>query len=162
MKTPTCCLVLILFSFALTAKGQEVIASGGHHAKSGDVQLSWTIGEPVIGTLKAGGYILTQGFHQTRLSASAIDDLPLPGLKLSVYPNPFSDLLHLRIDEGDYSHLQYSLLSLEGKTLREKKINANQTDIEMGSLPDGYYLLQVRDASGKTVKTYKVAKILAP
>jgi hypothetical protein len=139
-------------------QAQQVISSGGGYAAAGGVSLAWTIGEPVIATFTGGSYILTQGFHQTRLGTTSIDEIPVPGLTMTVYPNPFSYLLHLRIDEGDFSKLQYSLMDIRGKTLVSEKITKDQTDINMLTFAAGNYLLQVRNRSGELVKSFKVIK----
>lgn len=139
-------------------RAQEVISSGGTHAAGSGVVLSWTVGETVIATLGNGSYTLTQGFHQTRLSATAIDDLPAPGLILTVYPNPMIDILHLRVDEGDFSRLKFVMLSMEGKSLLTKTISKKLTDIDMQTFAPGNYLLQVRRKSGEIIKTFQVTK----
>lgn len=139
-------------------QAQEVISSGGAHFTGSGVSLSWTIGEPVIATFTNGGYTLTQGFHQTRLGTTSIDEIPVPGLILSVYPNPFSYLLHLSVDEGDFSKLQYSLLDIQGKVIVSEKINSDLTNIQMQTFAAGNYLLQVRKKSGELVKSFKVIK----
>jgi hypothetical protein len=156
-------LIGFCFSCALgSLLAQEDIATAGHNAKVGDAQLSWTVGEAVTGTLVGGTFILTQGFQQTRLIISSTDDLPFPKLKLTVYPNPFLDQMHLRVDEGDFSQLRYTLLTLEGKALQQDEITTRQTVIDLGSQPGGCYLLQIRDLFGKALKTYRVTKALLP
>ncbi|MFC2176342.1 hypothetical protein ACFLR1_05175, partial [Bacteroidota bacterium] len=47
----------------------EVIASAGGHFDNGTTQLSWTLGEVAIDTYDNGTNIITQGFHQTQLTA---------------------------------------------------------------------------------------------
>ncbi len=98
-----------------------------------------------------GGYILTQGFHQSKLSASAIDEIPTPGLVLAVYPNPSNHVLNLRIDEGDYSDLRYSLLSIDGKTLISRQVKSKLTEIDMLVYASGNYLLRVTKKTGDPV-----------
>jgi hypothetical protein len=154
-------LTLIFICACCLSQGnaQEVVSSGGTHYKGATASLAWTIGEIATSTYSGGGYVLTQGFHQTKLSALAIDDLPMQGLALVVYPNPTQTLLHLKVDEGDYSRLQYSLLTLAGKTLTTKKISKDLSDIDMLTYPAGNYLLQVKRQSGELIKTFKVIKI---
>jgi hypothetical protein len=155
-----------LFIFLLTLfasgipllKAQEVISASGAQASGTGVALSWTIGEPVIETATSGSYMLTQGFHQSRLSATAVDDILTPGLSLAVYPNPFSYVLHVKVDDGDFSQLQYSLFSIDGKILLNNKLTGNLTQIELQTFASGNYLLQINRKSGERVKTFKVIK----
>ncbi len=58
----------IAFLMTFFANGQsispEVITSTGDYYSNSNVSLSWTLGEPVIETFEAGGFVLTQGFQQ--------------------------------------------------------------------------------------------------
>lgn len=158
MKHPSFVLIIFLALIPAALFGQEVISSGGSHAQGTGVSLSWTLGEPVTATLKSSGYILTQGFHQTRLSASAIEDVATPGLTLVVYPNPFTYVLHLRVDKGDFSNLRYSLLTLEGKILHSDLIRSSLTSIDLLPYASGNYLLRINRKNGELINTYKVIK----
>lgn len=158
MKKKYCILILIFAFGTPLVKAQEVISSGGTHAKGSGVSLSWTIGEPVIETVTNGSYILTQGFHQSRLSSTAVDNLPVPGLILTVYPNPFSYVLNVKVDEGDYSQLQYTMYTLEGKALLNSRLSKSLTQIELQPFASGSYLLRISRKSGEPVKTFKVVK----
>jgi hypothetical protein len=143
---------------AVMLQAQEVVSSGGSHASGANVSLSWTIGEPVVSTLSTGGYILTQGFHQSRLSATAIEHTPIPGFNLLVYPNPFLYVLHLSVEEGDFSRLDYQLLTVDGKSLLTKPIKSKVSDIDMQAYPAANYLLLVRQQSGRVLKTFRLVK----
>lgn len=158
MKPLLLSLTLLLAISPLRLSAQEVISSGGTHVTGTGFSLSWTIGETVIGTLSGGSCILTQGFHQTRLSASAVDVIPLCGISLAVYPNPSVYVLHLWVEEGDFSQLKYSLLTLDGKTLLAKNITSSMNDIDMKPYSCGTYLLRVLWKTGKQAKTYRVVK----
>ena len=101
MKHGVYFLVLLFFSlFSSVINGQQVISSAGASATGAGVQLSWTVGEPVIETFTGASAILTQGFHQSKLTVTAIDPRIYPELELTVYPNPVSSSLRLQI-EGD-------------------------------------------------------------
>ena len=157
MKHLTTLLLTFLF-YMPTLSAQQVISSGGTHATGTNFTLSWTIGEPVTETIKNGSSILTQGFHQSRLSASAIDDIPMPDLSLKVFPNPFNDILNLNVTKGDFSMLQYSLFTMEGKMLLNNKIIKDLTQIDMQTYAQGNYLLKVSRKTGELLKTFKVVK----
>jgi hypothetical protein len=152
--------LLILLAAAGTSKlgAQEVISSGGSHFSGSGVSLSWTIGEPVIETLTNGSYTLTQGFHQGKLSSTAVDNTPLPGLNMVVYPNPFNSILNIKVDEGDYANLHYSLFSVDGKVLANKKLSNDLTQIDMEKYTSGNYLLRIHKKNGEPLRTFKVVK----
>jgi len=74
---------------------------------------------------------------------------------MSVYPNPTTDYLTLKVE--DNSNLSYQLHDLQGKVIENKKVNANSTIITMEALPKATYFLRVTD-NKNTVKTFKVIK----
>lgn len=41
-----------------------VVAAAGGEQTAGDMMISWTLGEPGVGTVEAGGMLLTVGFQQ--------------------------------------------------------------------------------------------------
>ncbi|MBE0654801.1 MAG: hypothetical protein IH594_13445, partial [Bacteroidales bacterium] len=86
---------IVLFSVAmligLAISAQQVVSSGGGSKSATGVQISWTLGEPVIETFSSGSTILTQGFHQSKLSATPVTDLLFPEMELTVFPNPTQD-----------------------------------------------------------------------
>jgi hypothetical protein len=139
-------------------KAQQVVSSGGGQGAGSGVRISWTIGEPVISTLRSGSLILTQGFHQTRLSLTAIEEIPVPGLKLSVFPNPTAEFINLKIEEGDFALFQYTLLDINGKSLKTNKLKEASTRVDMGKLAAGIYLLRISRKNGETIKTCRVVK----
>ncbi len=57
-------LLSIFFCLALDGKSQQVIASAGGYYEGQNIQMSWTVGEPITETFAAADLILTQGFQQ--------------------------------------------------------------------------------------------------
>ncbi len=61
-------LILMLFAagniYAQTQKEREVVSSGGGTSQGTDIDLSYTIGEPVVTTEQGSSMIITQGFEQ--------------------------------------------------------------------------------------------------
>ncbi len=146
--------VLLLFAIFLSAgalKAQQVVSAAGTHAASGTAQLSWTIGEPVSGTLAGGGHILTQGIHQGLLLVDAVEGNLEPGYSVSVYPNPATECLVL-----EFLHLQQQklvgpgkgfylrLYDVNGKLLLEEPVEHRVTLIPMdGYASSSVYFLQI-------------------
>jgi len=158
MKSLRLILIITLTISQSAIQAQEVVSSGGAYAKVTGVSLSWTIGEPVIETFSNGSYTLTQGFHQSRIGSTAVDDFEIPGLRLSVYPNPFSEELNVRFDGGDFSRLQYTFISGEGKVILNNKIKKDLTTINLQTYAPGSYFLKISQRTGETLKTFHVVK----
>ena len=100
----------------------EVIASSGEHFEAGNAQLSWTIGEPMIETYTAGSNMLTQGFHQTELMITSIEEENTPNLQVDVYPNPVRENVNIDL-KGNEEELQMDLYDMKGKQLINKQIS---------------------------------------
>ena len=67
-------ILLSCWSMFLFAQQQEVISSAGAAFENSTGSISFTMGECITSTLSTTSYILTQGFHQTKLT---IVDIPL-------------------------------------------------------------------------------------
>ena len=95
--------------------------------------------------LKAIGnyFTATQQFYYKEKNNSTSGAQELAGqIQLNVYPNPFSDIIHVAVDKvGNY---QVQLYDLTGKFLSEKRFdNTNKIELSLGHLADGEYLLKV-------------------
>jgi len=153
MKKRTLFAGLFLLSVAVNA--QEVISSQGDSYSNGTNTLDFTIGEPVIATVSDGSNDLTQGFHQTLLIVTNVEDLNAK-YKVNVFPNPTSKFVTLDIDK--YEGLTYRLFDVTGKLLAKKIVKQKNTTINVSNYPKGTYLLSLIQAKNKKIKTYKIIK----
>ncbi|MCG3166823.1 MAG: hypothetical protein POELPBGB_02606 [Bacteroidia bacterium] len=160
--------IFTLFSFAAAAVANaqsispQVIASAGTHYTGSNAQLSWTIGEPVITTVSNGSNIITQGFHQTLLNVTSVEEESIAGVNVTVFPNPTSDLLNINLT-NNLKDLQMELFDMTGKLLQARKIGAAEGNIQisMTEYARANYLLRVYAADGSVNYTYKVQKMNA-
>jgi hypothetical protein len=157
------CLLIILNCCGL-CQAQQVISSSGDHSVNGTAQLSWAAGEPVISTLSSVSNILTQGMHQGKLLINAVEELVLPGLEISAFPNPASEVVNLKVaylptTRPDIRRMEisYQLFDMNGKVLVEKQIKSTETVIWMNSYAPSTYFLKVM-IDKKSVKTFKITK----
>ncbi|MBP6731137.1 MAG: T9SS type A sorting domain-containing protein [Chitinophagales bacterium] len=74
----------------------------------------------------------------------------------SVYPNPASDLLHVRVAEGGKS--QYSIFNAAGQEVLRNDFSGNDAGADVSNLPAGNYVVKVKSAQGTTVKNIVIAK----
>jgi len=134
-----------------------VVSTAGDHFKTNEAQLSWTIGEIVIETLTGTSNILTQGFHQTKLIAVAIDELPYLGFEIKAFPNPTQDYLILKVSKDKLNSMQYKLYDMQGKLLQNKLIKESETEIYFKDLAPSSYLIKVIEMN-KEIKTFIIVK----
>jgi len=154
---------IVLTFLSLTAlicitNAQEVISSAGNTYSAGGYEVSWTLGEPVIETIKGTNNTLTQGFHQTNLTVTALDELNLPGLNLSVYPNPVKHILNIKAIGREDIKLQYRIFGIDGRLLFQREIMNNPEEINMLPYAAGSYLLKVSTTGDNPLQTFKIIK----
>jgi len=145
------CLLVTSVSFA-----QEVVSSAGETQQASGYELSWTLGEPIILTLSAGSNILTQGFHQSKLVVTAINEPGLLVSELKVYPNPTSDYVMIHFN-SELQDKQYSLFDMNGKMIRINPISDTDTRIDVSTLTSGTYLLYITTKSDR-IQSFKIVK----
>lgn len=149
-------LFILVFSAGTTA--QQVVSSAGEQQSASEVQISWTLGEPVITTTNNSQYILTQGFQQSKLVVTAIKEISFPQLSIKAYPNPTSEYLNLELSEPVNENLEISMFDVNGKLLMKKKMVANKQKIKMKSFAAGSYLLKIATSDNLSYSTFKILK----
>jgi hypothetical protein len=99
-----------------------VIASGGTlNASAGDTRMSATVGQPVIGVVSGGGFVLHQGFWYPRLqgSSSVTPDLAQAAAAgLRNYPNPFTTSTTISYMLPARSRVRLTLFDMQGVAVR--------------------------------------------
>lgn len=136
-------------------------ASGGHYTGT-NLQLSFTIGEPVIETVSNTNNIITQGFHQSNYDVTSIEKNSDLGYEISVFPNPVSDILQVHITSTvTRSALRIELVDITGKILINQKI-ARTTDVHQVNLNEyarGSYFLRITNEKEQLISSYKIQKL---
>jgi hypothetical protein len=127
---------------------QQVVATAGSTLSNTSGSISYTIGESVAQTLTKDDKTLTQGFHQTTISVSIVNELKDIDFSITVFPNPATDYLTQYIA---------SLYDINGMLLLNKKFEGNETTISMGNLIPAIYFLKVTD-NNKELKIFKIIK----
>lgn len=148
-----------LFGSGTTIQAQNTIpASGGNATGSGTV--SYSVGQVVYTTNTSIAYgSVARGVQQPfEISViTGIEQAEDITLVCSVYPNPASDFLTLKVENYDKESLSYKLFDASGKLLESKKVNGNETIISMANLFPSIYFLKVID-NKKEIKTFKIIK----
>ena len=154
-------IVLVLFLAAQLGFAQsitpEVVATSGDHYSANGIQLSWTVGEATIETYESNDNFITQGFHQTELLITEIDELNPTNVQVSLYPNPTADFLIITIAENE-NDLEMVLFDVNGKRLRSDKISGNQMTVDMTGLANAYYVVRLQSKAIGYSSTHKVQK----
>jgi hypothetical protein len=91
------------------------------------------------------------------LVVTGLDEAKRISLEVSVYPNPTSEFLKLKVESYKQENLSYQLYDINGNLLQNGKIDGKETIIETGGLLPATYFLRISD-NQKDVKTFKIIK----
>ena len=157
--------IFLLGTFSSNAQTADLwlISPYGHDFQNEDFQISASAGELVIETHQSGDYILTQGFHQTFDQETPVVEL-FSGLELKVYPNPFTDVLLLKVageTNVQTGELQITVTDVLGREIYREKSNINaQASFQIQTVrwASGVYFLNVRFADLNQEKSFKLIK----
>jgi len=141
----------------ILANAQQIISSSGSDLKNRTGSLSFTLGELVIDTKNTGATAITQGFHQTKLTITAIDVLREQKFSILVFPNPTNRFVNLKIEKGEIRDIEFTLFDLQGRVLSKRKIESTNTEVPFSGYNSGNYLLKVIQ-NGKEIQTFKIVK----
>ena len=153
MKIKELILVLLVFGAIISIKAQEVVSSSGNYQETSTGSLSWTIGETITETV-TNGNILTQGFHQSRITVTNITEINTK-IDVSIFPNPTNEFVKIISSKDENYKIQ--LFNINGKLLVEKKINNTDNRVNMNKFTNGTYLLKVTNKNRET-NTYQIIK----
>jgi hypothetical protein len=153
-KTITSVAFLLLGIGGLHA--QETPAATGGEATGTGGTASYSVGQVVYTTATGTNGSVAQGVQQPyEISTTVGINETSITLELSVYPNPTTDYLTLKVE--DNTELNYQLYDLQGKVIENKKVSSTTTSINVENLPKAIYFLNVVK-NNQVVKTFKVIK----
>ncbi|HHG84758.1 MAG TPA: T9SS type A sorting domain-containing protein, partial [Bacteroidetes bacterium] len=131
-----------------TATGGEATGIGG--------TASFSVGQVVYTTNTGINGGVMQGVQQPYEISTAVGvNEPNINLELSVYPNPTTNYLTLKV--VDNVNLSFQLFDLHGKLIASAPLQSTSTVISLEAKPAAIYFLSVSKFN-KTVKTFKIIK----
>jgi len=149
---------LILSLALMQAFGQtsaivmQVVSSSGGYYKDGTsgLNISWTLGEPVIETLSNTGanLMITQGFQQGNLFMVSAPNPELPALSFKLYPNPAINKIWFEVNnqsaKGDF---MVEVYDITGRKIISQNlgqfVNQELKELSVTTLKSGIYLIKV-------------------
>jgi hypothetical protein len=159
MKTNTLILFLaFLLSFSVNAQTvhQVLSASGGDATGSGG-SVAYSVGQIVYTTHTGTTGSVAQGVEQAyEIYSVGIKETTL-NISLSVFPNPTSDFLTLKVEDYNDETLSYTLLDEQGKLILSEQITNQETQVAMSTLARGSYFINIVQAN-KKIQSFKIIK----
>jgi len=148
------------------ANGQSVsssvVATAGNSVETGDINVSWTVGEVAVETLGTAGQtvVLTQGFQQGYFEITSIGDPLNSEFKINVYPNPASDFIWIDLKSENKIDAIVEIYNMEGKLVYNKnwEFANGPNKVALDDFNASQYIIRVSDSSGKILQTFKLIK----
>jgi len=157
MKTTQITLLLLLIFQVAVAQtiSKQVIGAAGKTQSNANLKVSYTVGEPVVGLMTAGGNQLGNGYYPAMdLQALSVEDNVM-GVQLRVYPNPTSQSLY--VSHPDINSFGITIVDLNGKQLYVGTINKDEP-LDVSNYTQGMYLVTIENTATKKKNTYKIIK----
>jgi len=139
---------------------QQTVTTTGGNASGGGGSVSYTVGQVAYTTITdATNGSIAQGVQQPyEISVvTALEEAKNISLEFSVYPNPATDYLILKINGSVETPCMASLHNINGTILQTIKVETNETTIPMQGYSSGTYFLKITRAN-KEIKTFKIIK----
>lgn len=151
--------ILFFLMVLFNVNAQQTIVTSGGEASGVGGKVSYSIGQVVYNTYSSADFSITQGVQQPYeisvvLETEKINDI---NIQLSVFPNPTSYLINLKVENYDFDMLAYRLYDINGKLYTFKTITQLETKIEMGNFPSAIYFLKILK-NNKEIKVFKIIK----
>jgi hypothetical protein len=151
-------IVLILYFFSSSINAQEAVLTSGGNAGNATGSVSYSLGQVAYVYASASNGSLSSGVQQPyEISTLGINDFPEITLQMSVYPNPTSTNVILKIQDLNSQNFNYQLLDGNGKIISNDKVNNSETSISLENLAASIYFLTVLE-NNKSIKNFKIIK----
>ncbi len=152
-------LLVLTLTFSLLSFSQsiskQVIGTSGKTLTISNLKLTYTVGEPVVGLMTAGGNQLGNGYYPAMdLQALSVEDNVLD-VQLRVYPNPTSQSLY--VTHPDTNSFGITIVDLNGKQLYSGTIN-KEVPLDVSGYTQGMYLVTIENTTTNKKNTYKIIK----
>ena len=158
MKTiKTLILFLFLCGIPKLHAQQDIVTSGGDATGSGG-SASYSIGQTAYVTHTGSNGSAAQGLQQPfEFSTLSGEDFINISLEAAVYPNPMVSNITILVSDFSTNQLTYQLYNLSGKNIKQGKITASETLLDMQQCASSTYILQLL-SNQKKIKIFKIIK----
>lgn len=155
-------LILLSTLFCLSIFSQsiskQIISASGESFNNANANISFTIGETIVGLMTSQNGILQlgSGFHPAfQMELLSIDE-DLLNDQIQIFPNPTNELLN--ISSYNLGLLSVKVTNLNGKIIYSGSILNNST-VDFSSFSKGVYLLIIEENNTNNKSTtYKIIK----
>jgi hypothetical protein len=149
-------LLLFIFQAAVAQSiSKQVIGTAGKTQSNANLKVSYTVGEPVVGIMTAGGKQLGNGYYPAlNTQALSVEDNALD-VQLRVYPNPATQSLY--VSHPEINSFGITIVDLNGKLIYQGIINKEEP-LDVSNYTQGMYLVTLENKEANKKNTYKIIK----
>ena len=149
----------LLAFVSIDMKAQDAPTAAGGDATGTGGSIAYSVGQIVYTSISSSSGSLSQGVQQPYeiTTTTGIEEVQDIQLQCSVYPNPTTDYIILKVENENYKNLSFQLIDISGQLLENKKITDVVTSITMSEYSSSTYFLKVTE-NNKEVKTFKIIK----
>lgn len=145
---------LIIQMVSAQTISRSVTGSAGNTLTMNNQRLTWTVGEPVTGTMTAGGHQLGNGFYESlNLSVLLIEPEKESMTLVQVFPNPAKENITIR--HTRQHAMSISIISQDNKILEQSDIKSGDL-INLKDWKAGLYFLKVTDSVSDQETIFKI------
>ncbi len=153
-----CCCILGLGATTLFAQQGNLAAGGDANGTGGSA--SFSIGQSFYSSASSTSNNFNEGFQQAyeiQVFGAVEEKAADINLSASVFPNPTIGNFTLKVEIGKWKNLSYELYNAQGKLLLSKKVETEETSVEVTDLATAFYILKVHEGN-QAIKTFKITK----
>jgi len=130
---------------------RDIISPAGGFYEAGSIQMTWVIGDLVVGAYDIGHLIVSFD------PGTNLPDYAVVSSEITVYPNPTADMVFLKLEMDNLENCDYYLFDLQGRQIQNSNITSKQTEISFAPFESGVYILRI--VKEKTlVQEFKIIK----
>jgi hypothetical protein len=141
----------------IPVKIEAIEAEGYHFLYWGNNGLiTDTLNTVFLDTLKANQITFDAYFEDITTATITLEQND----DFNLYPNPATDILHLKANRTGSAELKFQILDVTGRTVQIGTIHKGntETDINIQEIPTSVYLLQINDLNNTLVKQFRFIK----
>ncbi len=140
MKNVTLLFLLVCSFFALSLNAQQVISASGTTFQNQSCTVSFTMGETIIGNLENSACLVSQGFQQSWMNATAIAEKSQRN-EISLFPNPASGILNITGIIPGYP-ISITISDIHGNFVFSAS-DFNERTVDLRGLNKGFYVVSI-------------------
>jgi hypothetical protein len=148
--------VLWMIFVITTVSAQEAVIATGGNASGTDGSVSYSVGQVTYTTIESSDGTVTQGVQQAYEIFSISQTCDYKN-KISVFPNPATDLITLEFEDVDLTEINYQIYDSNGKLLLDKKCVTNKTSFSLKEFVPAVYYLKATKGNSE-IAVFKIIK----